>query len=370
MTQVTRRPRGGRRPLGKVLPGDARRHHRALVLQQLFDEGPRSRADLARETGLTRVTVSDLVSELLADGMVAELGHRPGVRQGKPATLVGLAETAPVAIALDLSGDRVLRGAVVDLHGDILTARSTPLSQGEGAVREVLDLARSLVQDCSRPVLGVGIGTPGITDHSGTVLHAPNLGWADVHLGERVQQETGQPAYIANDANLATTAESTFGAGDESGLLLVTIGHGVGGGVIVDGRVLSGPLLSSGEIGHVVVDPEGPTCACGNRGCLETSLAVPALRRAGGEDQLAAAGGRLGSVLSPVVTTLGIADVVLYGPSELLDGHLLRATQDALAHQTLPFVAQRVHVRVVPLEDELVLKGAAANVRYREIGVV
>ncbi|WP_109474100.1 ROK family transcriptional regulator [Ornithinimicrobium cavernae] len=370
MTQVTTRPRGGRRPLGKVLPGDARRHHLALVLQQLFDDGPRSRADLARETGLTRVTVSDLVSELLTTGMVAELGHRPGVRQGKPATLVGLADTAPVVIALDLSGDGILRGALIDLHGGILTAEATALSAGETAVREVLDLARRLREGATRTVLGVGIGTPGIVDHNGSVLHAPNLGWSELGLAARVQDELGLPAHVGNDANLATTAESTFGAGDEAGLLLVTIGHGVGGGVLIDGRVLSGPLLSSGEIGHVVVDAEGPTCACGNRGCLETTLAVPALRRADAATELATAGQRLGSVLSPVVTTLGIADVVLYGPAELLDGHLLRATQDALAHQTLPFVAQQVHVRVVPLENELVLKGAAAYVRYREIGVV
>ncbi|MCK0112571.1 ROK family protein [Ornithinimicrobium sp. F0845] len=370
MTQVTGRPRGGRRPVGKVLPGDARRHHRALVLQQLFDDGPRSRADLSRETGLTRVTVSDLVAELLDTGMLVELGHRPGVRQGKPATLVGLADTAPVVVALDLSGDRILRSAVVDLHGGILTAESVELSEGEAAVAEVLALVARLREQLTRPVLGVGIGAPGIIDHAGTVLHAPNLGWSDLALAERVHRETGLPAYVANDANMATAAETSFGAGDDAGLLLVTIGHGVGGGVLVDGRVLAGPLLSSGEIGHVVVDPDGPTCACGNRGCLETILAVPTLRRAQTEAELVAAGQRLGSVLSPVVTTLGIADVVLYGPAELLDGHLLRATQDALAHQTLPFVARQVHVRVVPLADELVLKGAAALVRYREIGVV
>lgn len=370
MTQVTHRPRGSRRPLGKVLPGDARRHHLALVLQQLFDDGPRSRADLARETGLTRVTVSDLVSELLSTGMLAELGHRPGVRQGKPATLVGVAETAPVVLALDLSGDRILRGAVVDLHGTILTSVSRELSEGETAVGEVLSVVVGLRDQVSRTVLGVGIGAPGIIDATGRVLHAPNLGWSDLDLADRVQRDTGLPAYVANDANMATAAESTFGAGDESGLLLVAIGHGLGGGVLIDGRVLAGPLLSSGEIGHVVVDPDGPDCACGNRGCLETTLAVPALRETTAADELAAAGARLGSVLSPVVTTLGIADVVLYGPVELLDGHLLRATQDALAHQTLPFVAQQVRVRVVPLEDELVLKGAAAFVRYREIGVV
>jgi len=366
MTQVTR---AGRRAVGKVLPGDARRHHRAAVLQHLFDGGPRSRADLARDTGLTRVTVSDLVAELLADGIVTELGTRPGIRQGKPATMLGLAGTAPVVLALDLSGE-VLRGAAVDLHGTILVSDEAPMGHGEQVVEAVLALVERLRAASPRRVLGIGIGTPGIVDAAGVVLQAPNLGWADLDLARRVKAATGLPTHVANDANLATTAESAFGAGDEAGLLLVTIGQGVGGGVLIDGRVLSGPLLSSGEIGHVVVDPEGATCGCGNRGCLETTLAVPALRRDADPAARAEVGRRLGSVLSPIVTTLGIADVVLYGPAELLDGPLLEATREALAHQTLPFVAQRVHVRTVRLEDELVLKGAAAYVRYREMGVV
>lgn len=139
-----------------MLPSDARRHHLALVLQQLFDDGPRSRADLARETGLTRVTVSDLVAEFLG----TELGHRPGVRQGKPATLVGLSDTAPVVIALDLSGHGILRGALVDLSGTILHAGQLPLPGGEAAVEQVLALARSLRERATRTVLRIGIGTP------------------------------------------------------------------------------------------------------------------------------------------------------------------------------------------------------------------
>lgn len=360
----------GRRPTGKVLPADARRHHRAMLLQRIFDGGPRSRADLARETGLTRVTVSDLVADLLDGGIVTELGTRPGTRQGKPATLVGLADSAPVAIALDLSGDRTLRGAVVDLHGTVVTQRSAPLSEGEEAVASVLAMVEALRAATDRAVLGVGVGTPGIVDPVGVVVQAPNLGWTDLALAERVGAATGLATHVANDANLAAVAESAYGHGDEAGLLVVTVGQGVGGGVLVDGRVLAGPLLSSGEIGHVVVDPEGAPCACGNRGCLETLLAVPALRRTTDDEDRARVGAHLGSVLTPIVTTLGIADVVVYGPTELIEGPLLGAARRALAHQTLPFVAQRVHLRTEPLDAELVLKGAAAHVRYRELGVV
>lgn len=371
MTQINDAPRSnaGRRPVGKVRPGDARRHHRAMIIQQLVDDGARSRADLARETSLTRVTISDLVAELIDDGFLTELGTRPGTHMGKPATLVGLSDESPVVIALDLSAEGLLSGGVVDLHGNILTREQVEFRRGDDFA-VVAELTQRLQGTTARRILGVGVGTPGIVDRDGTVLIAPNLAWEDFDLAGELAAATGLTVHAGNDANVAAGAESAFGAGDDGGLLLLTIGQGVGGGVLIDGRPLSGPLLSSGEIGHVVVDPDGRQCACGNRGCLETFLAAPALRLLETDEALADVGTRLGSVLTPVVTTLGIADVVLYGPTELLEGPLLDAVRGALARQTLPFVAQRVQVRLAPLSDELVLTGAAALVRYRELGVV
>ena len=359
----------GRRPVGKVRPADTRRHHRALILQQLVDEGARSRADLARETSLTRVTISDLVSELIEDGFLSDLGTRPGTHMGKPATLVGISDESPVTIALDLSADGQLAGGIVDLDGKILAREQVPFSR-EDDLSVIADLAIRMRDATHRRILGVGIGTPGIVDLDGTVVLAPNLGWTDLDLTGELSKAIGLPVHAGNDANVAAVAESAFGAGDDGGLLLLTIGQGVGGGVMIDGRALAGPLQSAGEIGHVVVDPEGRQCACGNRGCLETFLAAPALRKLDTDAARADVGAKLASVLTPVVTTLGIADVVLYGPAELLEGALLDAVRSALAHQTLPFVAQRVQIRLAPLDDELVLTGAAALVRYRELGVV
>ncbi|MEJ7635278.1 ROK family transcriptional regulator [Aeromicrobium sp.] len=372
MTQIKEAPSrstAGRRPVGKVRPSDTRRHHRALILQQLVDGGARSRADLARETALTRVTISDLVAELIAEGFLDELGTRPGTHMGKPATLVGISPTAPVTIALDLSADGQLAGGVVDLVGRILVREQVAFRRGDD-FSVISDLASRLRDATPRRILGVGIGTPGIVDASGTVVLAPNLGWEDFDLAGELAAAIDLPVHAGNDANVAAVAESAFGSGDDGGLLLVTIGQGVGGGVLIDGRALAGPLQSSGEIGHVVVDPEGRQCNCGNRGCLETFLAAPALRLLETDAARADVGSKLGSVLTPVVTTLGIADVVLYGPAELLEGALLDSVRNALARQTLPFVAQRVQVRLAPLSDELVLTGAAALVRYRELGVV
>ncbi len=369
MIQTSVTQPNGRRPRDKVLPGDARRHNRALVLQQLFDDGPLSRADISRATALTRVTVSELVTELLDDDIVTELGTKPGTHMGKPATLVGLSDQAPVAIALDLSGDESMKGAVVDLRGVVVHREEVAFTRGEEAVKAVITLIESLKTSAPQRVLGIGIGTPGIITAEGVVLQAPNLEWDDLDLAGIVESATSLPTYVGNDANIAAVAESAFGAGDDGGLLLITIGQGVGGGVLIDGRSLSGPLLSAGEIGHIVVEPGGAHCNCGNHGCLETLLAVPHLRRLSDPKDRAHVGGVLGSVLTPIVTTLGIADVVLYGPTELLEGPLLEATREALAKQSLPFVAQRIQVRLAPLSDELVLTGAAAQVRYRELGV-
>lgn len=355
--------------MGKVLPGDARRHHRALILQQLVDDGARSRADLARETSLTRVTISDLVAELIDEGLLIELGTRPGTHMGKPATLVGMSEDGPVTIALDLSADGFLAGAVVDLDGNILSREQVEFSRGDD-IAVIARLADRLRTSTPRRILGVGIGTPGIVDSGGTVIIAPNLGWDNVDLAAQLSTTLGLPVHAGNDSNVAAVAESAFGAGDDQGMLLLMIGSGVGGGVLIDGRALSGPLMSSGEIGHVVVDPGGRQCSCGNRGCLETFLAAPALSRLDNDDDRRDVGTRLATVLTPVVTTLGISDVVLYGPTELLEGALLDSVRAGLAQQTLPFVAQRVQVRLVPMRDELVLTGAAALVRYRELGVV
>ena len=176
------------RPRGKRLQEDTRRHHRALLLQHLFGEGPASRADLARTTGLTRVTVSDLVGELIAEGLVEELGAPAGSRVGKPPILVGLAADSAHIVALDLSVDDTMTGAVINLAGrgqGSSRADAGEGCKGDDAVAVVHRLAAELIGLADRPVLGIGVGSPGVVDAEGTVIAAPNLGWADVTAGRR-----------------------------------------------------------------------------------------------------------------------------------------------------------------------------------------
>lgn len=344
-----------------------------MLLQHLFADGPASRADLARSTGLTRVTVSDLVAELIDEGLVTELGAPAETRVGKPPTLVGLVADAKQIVAIDLSVDDQVAGAVLNLTGEVVTRAARPL-EGRGAVAFdlVSDFAASLIDRATRPLLGVGVASPGVVSPQGVVLDAPNLGWHDLELAADLQAALGQPAYVANDANTAVVGEYTFGGGDEAGLLLLRISTGVGAGLVLGGTLLHGRASAAGELGHLRVDPGGEECACGGRGCLETFLAVPRLRRriaAGTQSEVIAdAGRRLGAALAPVVATLNLGEVVLSGPLDLVEP-LARQAAKTVGEQVMPISAEQFVVRASKLGDDGVLVGATGLVLAGELGV-
>ena len=365
----------GLRARTKVLPEHARGHNRSLVLQTLFHDGAMSRADLARETGLTRVTISDLVGELIADGLIDEKGLREVSGPGKPAILVDLARERHQIIGLDLSGPAPLRGAVMTLDGDVVARRELAVAAtGEAAVEAVIALARELVEAATAPILGIGVGSPGVVDHDGVVLSAPNYGWSEVPLQSRVAAALELPVTAANDANAAVLAEYTFGEAS-SDSLLVRIGLGVGSGLLSAGRPLIGHHFAAGEIGHVTVGTDGgPQCACGKIGCLEAWLAVPALRQRMAEHGDAAgvlvdAGERLGIALAPIVGALDLSEIVLSGPTELLDGPLRESTVETLRRRTLAQFHTGVSVRMTMQGPDIVLRGAAVMVLSTQLGV-
>ncbi len=371
------------RPTGKVLPEHARSHNRSLVLQTLYTAGAQSRADVARGTGLTRVTVSDLVAGLIAEGLVVELGQREDARPGKPATLIDVDRAAFHIVGVDLSEHQRFLGAVVDLDGGIVARAEVALdgATGEAAVALVADLVRRLLASTDTPVLGIGVGSPGVVDPLGVVRSAPNLGWTDVELQSRLHAEFDLPVHVANDANVAVLAE--HGSTHQDDLLLVKIGHGVGAGLIIGGRPVIGGGFAAGEIGHVVVGTDGgPRCACGKHGCLEAWLAVPRLTAqldaidadapdaaSAREEILAEAGRRLGIVLAPVVGALNLSEVVLSGPAELLDGALHDATVDTLRTRTMAEHNRDLRLRMTEQAEDVVLRGAAVMVLSGQLGV-
>ncbi|WP_448231345.1 ROK family transcriptional regulator [Microbacterium lacticum] len=364
------------RHAAKVLPEHVRAHNRSLVLQTLFHQGAMSRADLSRETGLTRVTISDLIAELIEDGYVAERGTREVTGPGKPAILVDLDREGHRIIGLDLSRSDRFLGAVLTLDGEIVARHeaSVPADPAD-ILATVLRLTRELVADAHTPVLGVGVGSPGIVDDHGTVLTAPNLRWTDIDLEGILRAEVSLPVLVANDANAAVLAEYTFGgAGDD--VMLVRVGRGVGSGLLSGGQPMLGSRFAAGEIGHVTVGTDGgPVCVCGKVGCLEAWLSVPSLERALAEEGADAtavlrdAGERLGIALAPIVGALDLSEIVLSGPSPLLDGPLAEATVETLRARTLAEFHDGVRVRVTEQGEDIVLRGAAVMVLSGQLGV-
>ncbi len=357
------------RPIGKLLASGTRRHHRSLILQHLFAEGPASRADLARSTGLTRVTVSDLVGALIADGLLGELGVPAETKVGKPPTLVGLLPDAAHIVALDLSPFDRMAGAVVNLAGQVKARVDVPLDGdlGADAVELAVDLAEQLRADWDGPVLGVGVGSPGVINDRGVVLDAHNLHWVGVDLTGIIGRRLDLPVYVANDANTAVLAEYTFGGTTAADLMLLRIETGVGAGLVVGGALVQGHNWTAGEIGHVIVEPGGAPCSCGRAGCLETILAASSLRR--GQRSLASVGALLGEVLSPVVAALNLREVVLAGPLDLLDGELRVALEATIRERVMAGSADGLVVRMSPLGDDVVLVGAAGLVLSGELGI-
>ena len=368
------------RPSAKVLPEHARSHNRSLVLQTLYRAGQQSRADIARSTGLTRVTISDLVGEFIAEGLIVETGQREDARPGKPATLLDINRSAFQIVGIDLSDYALFRGAVLDLDGTILERREIELSGSTGAeaTAKVVDLVGQLLDLTTSPILGVGVGSPGIVDLAGTVLSAPNLGWVDLPLQQLLSERFSLAVVVGNDANAAVLAEHSFGGADRD-MMLVKIGHGVGAGLLLGGTPLFGSRFAAGEIGHVVVGTDGGLpCVCGKTGCLETWLAAPRLdsalaaAAASGttrDEVLADAGRHLGIALAPVVGALNLAEIVLSGPTHLLDGPLAAATIETLRNRTMAEFHGDLTLRMTTLGEDIVVRGAAVMVLSGQLGV-
>lgn len=363
----------------KQLPGHGRSHNRSLILQTIYRGGPGSRADLSRMTGLTKVTVSDLIADLLADGLVHELGQSEPGRPGKPATVLDLNRDAFQIIGIDLSDDAVLRGAILDVDGEIIDRAELPLAgaTGDETTRLVTELLAQLSALATSPVLGVGVGSPGIVDGRGTVLASQNLSWRDEPLRDLLEAASGLPVSVSNDANAAVIAEHSFGdAGGD--LMLVTVGHGVGAGLIVGGSLVYGSRYAAGELGQVMVGTDlGPGAPYSREHVLESWLSVPRLREkiaALGPDAdptpvLREAGQRLGIALAPVIGALNLAEVVLSGPPELIGGALLDACVESIRARTMADFHDSLTVRLTAHGADIVLRGAAALVLSEQLGL-
>lgn len=369
--------------------------HRAnlsAIVRELHVRGPLSRSSLVVRTGLTRSAIRSLVGELVEAGLAVETaGARLGT-PGRPSARVHLDPDRAVTVALEVSVD-TLAAAIVGLGGVVHARRRVARPRAHLSVDEIVGDLAELVGAIwpphleARAVIGVGVAVVGIVRRSdGLVTLAPNLGWRDVPLAEPVRRalDVRAPITVANDADLGALAESRRGAAAGYDDVLFVSGEvGVGGGLIVGGRPLTGAAGFGGEVGHIPVNPLGVPCGCGSVGCWETEVGERALLlRAGrapdeGRDGVEAVlrdaeagspialaalenvGRWLGRGLAGLVNIFNPRLVVLGGLLGRIYPYVNHTLEDALDHFALP--APRALVRVVParLGVDAPLLGAA-----------
>ncbi|WP_405577866.1 ROK family protein [Streptomyces sp. NBC_01190] len=270
----------------------------ALVFQTLLAHGPLTRAEAGRRTGLSPGAVTKVATPLLADGWITELG-RPAVGRanGRPATLIAVRGERARFIGVKVTADELI-GVLADLTAQPLAARRVGLdSRDVGTVvlaiaRLVTGLRQAAGAEQEGGVHSIGVTISGDVDgHTGTVQYSPFLNWRRVPLAQLVAAATGTPTVIENDVRALTVAEQWFGAGAGlSSFALVTVGAGIGCGLSIGGRVVSGAHGVSGEVGHLPVGGGDRTCTCGNTGCVEAVASTHAIteqaRQATGDPEL------------------------------------------------------------------------------------
>ncbi len=257
--------------------------NRSIVLERLWVASPLSRADLAAATGLNKTTISNLVDELIAAGFVREVGRNASAG-GRPGVLLELDAEAGWMIGAEI-GVGQLRVVLANLRAAIVWRKQAEFGLDddlEGVLDKLTALlrqARQHSQRSRRRLMGVGITIPGLVDvSSGCLIFEPNMGWRNVPLRQLLESRLNLPVHVDNDANAAALAERYFGvAQDVDTFAYVVANIGLGAGLVMAGQIYSGVAGYAGEAGHTTIDPDGPLCRCGNRGCWERLASQRAL---------------------------------------------------------------------------------------------
>ncbi len=278
-----------------------RRSNLSRMLWDLHLVGPQSRSDLATKLQLNRSTVASLVGELAERGFVWEHGQR-GIPAGpgRPSPVVELRSDGPAVVAVELATDWI-SAAIIGFGGNVMVAsrrdHSLASSDPNDIVGQLHEIVASLLLRLRRqtPLISMGVSVPGaVRAEDGYLHHAPNLGWRDVPLGDMIRGRFGDlaiPVYVGNDADLAAAAEHIRGAGLGADDFICLWGEGgIGAGFVVAGHSLTGSAGYAGEVGHLMVDPNGALCHCGSRGCWEAQVGEEALLRRSGRDPLGGVG--------------------------------------------------------------------------------
>jgi predicted NBD/HSP70 family sugar kinase len=374
---------------------------RAEIFGQVLTAGPISRSNLAVRLGLSPSTVTRLLPPLLeADYIREEAGPISGL--GRPQRLLCVNPERHVVVGLKIAPNRV-SGVITDMSAHVLAradlqidgcAPVTALTAAGRLVRRLLDE----VPDGRTRALGVGVGLSGHIDaESGHCRYSGILGWHEVDVAGPLAAATALPVIVGNDVNALVVAQRWFGAGREAETFaVVTLGTGIGCGLLVGGALYTGSTGLAAEFGHIPIDPAGPVCTCGRRGCLEASacsdavlarlrqmgLGLPDIQAAAalargeqGPDgtpdaaetraaraAFAAAGDALGRGLATLCNLINPELVILAGEGVAVYDLLAPAVHDSLHHHSFSSAATDCTILVDPIEDDLWTRGAACLV--------
>jgi N-acetylglucosamine repressor len=370
--------------------------NRSSVLNTVKNAGPVARTDIAHITGLSPATVTDITSELIEDNLVFEkaAGDSSG---GRRPILLALNPRGGYVVGIKLTEHEAI-GALTDLEATVITRRTQPWegSTPQDAVQVMSRLVHALAAEKGvrkKQLLGVGVGLAGIIDAERGILRStPYFEWLDLPLREQLQASLKLPVYIDNDVNTFTLAEKWFGSGKGiDDFLSVTIGRGVGMGIVVNGQLYRGVGGGAGELGHTVVDPTGPRCSCGKRGCLEAYIGDQALVQsaraaaqrgelpfaiqdaeglvslaASGEPSarqiLAQAGEKLGIALANLINLFNPELMIIGGEGTRAGDWLFKPMYHAIQQNTIPGLVKESTIHVEPWGDDAWARGAASLV--------
>lgn len=371
---------------GPVQHAQMRASNLALVLRAIADAGTITRVQTATATGLTKSSISGLVTDLVTAGLVEETEAVPGRGgdRGRPSAMIALHRGGAAGLGLELNVD-YLAALVVDLGGTVryrhVVTRDNRGRPPAEVLAELAGLAQEAVTATAEQGLtlaGACVAVPGAADGT-TISRAPNLGWADVPV-ELPLPPTPYGLAVENEANLAALGELWFGAEVPRDFVHVSGEIGIGAGIVVAGELFRGAHARAGELGHVVVDPAGPACSCGGRGCLERLAGLDAILAAAGVDSrgeleqrcaaddaaalaaVADAGRLVGVALSSATNLLDPDAVVLGGVFAALAPWLAPAVADSLAAH-----AAHPELLVSSLGADAAVRGAAGSVIRRVI---
>ncbi|MER8092024.1 ROK family transcriptional regulator [Streptomyces goshikiensis] len=374
-------------------PGSQSSLHRAnleRVVRAVRLAGSLTQAEIARATGLSAATVSNIVRELKEAGTVEVTDTSAGGRRARSVSLSG---DAGIVIGVDF-GHTHLRVAVGNLAHQVLAEESEPLDVDASWV-DGFDRAEALVGRLIRgigvgleKVIGVGLGVPGPIDvESGTLGSTAILpGWAGINPRQELSQRLGVPVYVDNDANLGALGELVWGSGrGVKDLAYIKVASGVGAGLVINGQIYRGPGGTAGEIGHITLDESGPVCRCGNRGCLETFAAaryvLPLLQGSHGPELtmervvelaregdpgcrrvIADVGRHVGSGVASLCNLLNPSRVVLGGSLAEAGELVLAPIRESVGRYAIPSAARQLSVLTGSLGGRAEVLGALALV--------